>query len=307
MIRRNPEVPDNFFELARHETIGSYARTYGDEIARRYEHLNIIYIPYFPLALDLDFLRALTFPTRLKKVGSVNGIGEPAFKREGDVIGFSPNPVLFNALPQKIVVGYLQQQIADVNWQVRNALRLLFPRYFSLAEGNITWRMTETIDEVMHLDGYHGGKPTPAAMKGMSHRIKLFVNIDSEPRKWRTSYTLPEILKRCRGRFPQGLPDDVDQLAYHLQYQGILPALPYHEVDIPPMGAVLAEGAAIAHAVRYGRRLIVDECHCHRQDMLAPEKQPQAALRGWLDAAGIPVDPIPRVIDPPAGTTAYVA
>lgn len=307
MIRRNTVIPDNIFELAPQASMGDCARAYGDEIARRYEDLNVIYFPRFPLALDFAFLQKVVFPPQLKKIGTKNGLETRAFRREGDNVVFAPNTYVSSVFPDKMAAGYLDSQISEGCWQVRNALYTLLPRYFSLAEFNITWRMTETVDECMHIDGFRGGSPTPAKEKGRLHRVKLFVNIDSVPRKWRTSCALPEILKRCRDKFPQGLPDDVDQLSYALQYAGVLTELPYHEIDIPPMGAILADGGGIAHAVRYGRRLIAAEFLCARTDMLDPEKQAQVALRGWLAEAGIPIDPVPRNFDPPPGATAYTA
>lgn len=305
MANLNPAVPNNIFPLKRHESMGDYARAYGDEIARRYEDLNIIFFPYFPITLDLEFLRSVTFPLEFKKLGTQNGIDRSPFQREGNTVAFDPNPALLHIFPQKLLAGYVQSLIIDVNWQIRAALRTLLPRYYSLAEGNITWRLTETINEPMHADGFSNGKPAKPGLKGAYHRIKLFINIDSEPRKWWTSYTLPENLKRIRERFPQGLPADVDQLSYLLQYEGVFRDLPYHEIDIPPMGAVLAEGSSIAHAVRFGRRMIAAEFFCHTADMLAPEKQPDIALPGWLKAAGIPIDPVPRTIERPAGGDFY--
>lgn len=186
-------------------------------------------------------------------------------------------------------------------------MRTLLPRYYSLTEGNITWRLTETLNEGMHADGFNRGHPSSPESKGRSHRVKLFINIDSELRKWWTSCALPETLRRCHGRFPQGLPADVDQLSYLLQYEGVFRDLPYHEIDIPPMGAVLAEGSGIAHAVPFGRRLVAAEFFCATVDMLAPEKQPDVALPGWLKAAGIPIDPVPRIIEAPPGWGEYDA
>ncbi len=305
MIRRHSEVPDNIFELRRHESIGDYARTYGDEITRRYEDLNIIYIPYFPMDLDLEFLRAVTFPPQFKKIGAVNGIEKNLFEREGSNFRFNEQHILRGVFPQPQVLGYLQEQIVSANWQLRLALRQLFPHYHSLNVGNITWRMTDTLNEGIHVDGFGGGKPQNPQAKNY-HRVKLFVNIDSEPRKWWTSFTMPEILKRHRHEYPEMVGNDLDMLTYRTSRE-FLQAIPHHEIDIPPMGAVIGEASSISHAVRYGRRMVGAECHCLVSDMLDPGKSPHALLPTWLKDAGIGIDPNPKPVELSAAAQAYEA
>ncbi len=290
-IRRNPAVPDNIFELEPQNLMSNYARVYGDEIARRYEDLNIIYFPYFPITLDLEFLHSISLPPKFKKLGTRDGIEKSLFARDGNTHYFDANNFLLKAFPEPQLAGYFQNQVISGNWQIREALRTLLPHYLSLTEGNITWRLTETINEGMHVDGFGGGKPTKPSNKGRLQRIKLFVNIDSEPRKWRTSFTLPEMLKRYANRLPPAVADDADLLSYRIGGVGFLHEAPYHEIDIPPMGAVMGEASAIAHAVRYGRRMIACEFFCHSVDMLDPAKQPQNAVKGWLADAGIGIDP----------------
>src|SRR5204863_476495 len=80
---------------------------------------------------------------------------------------------------------------------LRTGLRILFPRYYSLQEGNITWRLTETSEEGLHLDYFDQGAPIRPDFKAR-HRVKIFINVDSEARRWRVSHDLPEALKRCR-------------------------------------------------------------------------------------------------------------
>lgn len=291
-IRRNPALPDNIFELAPQHSIGDYARVYGDEITRRYEDLNIIYFPYFPLKLDLEFLHSLTFPPQLKKLGTRSGIEKPLFARDGTSFSVDADNILLKAFGGVApLAGYFQHQVMSGNGQLRQALRTLLPRYYSLSEGNITWRMCETIKEGMHVDGFGQGKPTLPEEKGRLHRIKLFVNIDFEPRKWWTSYTMPEMLKRYADRLPPAVADDSDMLAYRIGGVGFLHDAPYHEIDIPPLGAVMGEASAIAHAVRFGRRMIACEFFCLSSDMMDPAKQPQNAVKGWLADAGIGIDP----------------
>jgi hypothetical protein len=287
MIRKNASVPDNFFELREMESIQAYAMAYGDQIAKRYEDLDIVYFPRFPLDIDADFFRVMQVPAQFKKVGTVNGLDKPILIRNADKVMFDHTHVLHQIFGDRMIAAYAQTQIRSVNDQIRRGLHLLFPRYASLTEANITWRLTETIEEPMHIDGFLGGKPTPPQIKGRYHRVKLFINIDSEPRKWWTSYTMPETLKRYRGQLPASLPDDADQVACAIAERKFLWQAPHHEIDIPPMGAVMGEAQGLSHAVRYGRRMIAAEFMCLAEHMLDPSKQCQAKLKGWLGDANI--------------------
>jgi hypothetical protein len=147
--------------------------------------------------------------------------------------------------------------------------------------------MTETLNEGLHVDGFLGGKPTPPELKGRFQRIKLFINIDSEPRRWWTSYILPELFKRYPHNFADGLPDDADQMTYRISRAPWTQSLPHHEIDFPTLAAVTGESQGIPHAIRYGRRVIVAEFMCLNDDMLDPGKHVQASLRRWYNDAGI--------------------
>ena len=288
MIRKNAAVPDNFFELREMDSIQAYAMAYGDLIAKRYEDLNIVCFPRFPLDIDVDFFRSIQLPPQFKKVGTVNGIDKPILIRSGDKLIFDHTHILLQIFGgDRMIATYAQSQIRSVNDQIRRGLNQLFPRYRSLTEANITWRLTETVEEGMHADGFLGGKPTPPEAKGRFQRVKLFINIDSQPRKWWTSFTLGEALKKCRSKLPGSMPDDADMVATALSYGDLLADAPHHEVDIPPMGAVMGEAQAIFHSVRYGRRMIAAEFMCLTEHMLDPSKHIQARLPGWLGDAGI--------------------
>jgi hypothetical protein len=290
MIKRNPAIPDNIFELKRQESFGDYARLYKDEIAQRYEQLNIIYIPYFPLKFDLAFFQTLTFPPELAKVGTKNGISNEVFVRDGNNLKVDSTHILVRvAQNQPVLANYLRNQISSVNAQVEMGLRILFPRYYSLKEFNTTWRLTETRDQVMHIDGFQDGRPLSAAQKN-SHRIKIFINIDSEPRRWRTSYTLPELFNRCRQKLPAYLPNDADQIAHILGKTDVFEEAPYHEIEFPTLSAVLVEAQVVGHSVLYGRRMIAGEYSCSASDMLDPTRNVHAALPHWLQLSGLNIN-----------------
>jgi hypothetical protein len=285
MIEKHPDVPDHFFVLDRHEQIGDYARTYGDELARRYENYQVLYFPHFPIAFDLPLIRALTIPDVFSKVGVANGIEDPIFKRSGIDLSFNRDHILFKMFQQEALAGYVQAQIKAGNDQIREALRTLFPKYFSLMCGNITWRLTDTPEGDLHIDCFNKGQRLNDHMNSF-HRIKLFINSDTEPRLWRTSFSLPEVLARYRDALPGTLPLDRNAIASIMVGLNLLKDAPGHSVAYPPLSAVAVNAEAVFHQVVRGRKVIAAEFLCAGADMLNPKLLTHAQLPGWLAQNG---------------------
>ncbi|MDG2321756.1 MAG: hypothetical protein P8L79_15990 [Rhodospirillaceae bacterium] len=289
MIERHPDIPDNIIELERHETIGDYARAYGDQLARMYEDLNFIVFPHFPLKIDLYPFQNISFPAPLMKIGTANGLEEDIFTRTGDKISVDQDHLLLRAFGDIRLASYIRSQIFSVNAQVREALRVLFPRYFSLAPVNQTWRLAPADDILIHLDRFDTTTQTPVSKR--PHRLKFFINIDAQPREWITSYTLPEVLMRRRDRFPDVLPNDINAVNQTIFSNSVYAGAPHHQINYPTLSAVFGNGEAVSHGVIKGDRVIGGEFFCYPSDMLDPAKNTHSQLPQWLEDAGISVGP----------------
>src|SRR5688572_26885939 len=209
MIERHPEVPDHFLVLERKETFGDYARAYGERLAEHCENRGIVIVPFMPIEFDLAFFQSITFPQQWKKIGTANGIEAPVYTREGGNIRPKEDHPFLELGKGVEWASYVQSQVATFNAQLRRGLSVLFPAYHSLREANITWRLTETVEEGMHFDVFGGGAPLGLKNK-KANRVKIFINIDTEPRRWRTSFDLPAVLDACRDELPMELADDIN-------------------------------------------------------------------------------------------------
>ena len=291
MFERNPLLPDNLWELDRHNSFGDYARAYGDEIARHYENREVIAIPYFPLDFDLALFQRMIFPKRHFKIGTANGLDRNLYIRKDLDCDIDPTHPLFQIFADPKMVAYVQAQIRSVNDQIRSALKVLFPKYYSMAEMNITWLLTETGHLAqsgnlgMHMDTFDEGKKI-SPREGRSQRIKLFINIDTEPRLWSTSFTMPEVLKRYRDVLPSTLPADANNVAHVLTNSGVFESVPVHNISIPPLAAVMCDAQFISHTIRYGRRMIAAEFSCDENDLLDPAQNSHRQVSDWLVSSG---------------------
>jgi len=290
VIERAPDLPDHFLVLERRESFGDYARTYGDAISAHYENRGVVVVPHMPIRFDLDFFQGIEFPPQLKKIGTANGLEKPVVRRSDGKLSVDTTHPLVGLFGNMSMAAYAQSQIASFNGQLRTGLALLFPHYRSLEEGNITWRLTETVEEGLHLDVFKGGKPLPQPSKSR-HRVKIFINIDREPRRWRTSRDLPGLLKACRGALPGELPDEINVVNDVIDKLGVLKSQPCHNVAYPTMSAVFVNAEVVAHEVVYGRRMVAGEFGCAREDMLDPARHTHAAMRAWLEDAGYRIAP----------------
>ena len=93
----------------------------------------------------------------------------------------------------------LQQVILDTSQKYREFFARTFPNYMPEREKN-TWRFTEARDYNMHFDSYyHPDK----------FYIRMFTNLDSKPRIWRTSYSFQEACALHQGTIRNSSPDRV--------------------------------------------------------------------------------------------------
>ena len=290
MIERAAEVADRFLVLEPRPSFGDYAREYRERLAEHYEERGVLLLPRVPIDFDLEFFQSLAFPAQWKKIGTANGIEAPVIERRGGRVAVNRQHPLMEHFQDVPLACYVQSQIASFDAQLRAGLRTLFPRYFSLQEGNISWRLTETSQEGLHLDFFDRGAPLTPELK-RRHRLKIFINVDSEARSWRVSHDLPEVLKRCRAALPEALPDDINVVNSVIDKMGVLDDLPGHKVDYPPLSAVIVNAELVAHEVVRGRRLIAGEFWCDERDMLDPARHSHRLLARWLSDAGYRIAP----------------
>lgn len=278
VVERHPEIDNNIVVLDRHDSIPDYVKAYGDRLSEWYEDHNAIVIPNWPLTLDLAFLQSIAMPAPYKKIGSVNGIDGPLFKRkEGKFVGINPLLGLNMEMMEKI---YLRDQIQMAFHQIRLDIARLFGGY-RLLEANMTFRCVPTRDEGMHLDTFTNADPSPM------HRLKFFLNIDSENREWQTSYSLPralEVYRNLLGDLPAGISRNDLNHALNAKLKDILPR---HRISYPTLSCVIANGETVFHEVTYGNRMIAGELFTPVETMRTPDKFIGRQVADTLQRLGI--------------------
>lgn len=277
VINRSPEVEDYFVVLERHESALEYQATYGDGIAEAYENQKLILLPFIRLNVDLEFLNALTFPQNFKKISAGDRLGGNLMRRDGKRISRDPDHPINIIIENQGIATYVNHQIATVFEELRLAIRQLFPAYQSLREGALTWRFTESRDEIIHYDTYE----PDSRFYSREHRVKFFVNLDYVPRTWHLTHRIDWVLREHREIFPETLPCHLNEITRIASGWPELQKLPYHELRFPQLSIVLGNAESIGHGVKYGNRVIGGEFFVTPEQMLDSRK----SVHGLYDPA----------------------
>lgn len=267
-INRSPEVEDYIVTLEHHETALDYQATYGDTIAEAYEDQKLILLPSIRVDADLEFLNALTFPPEFKKISAGDRLGDSLMRRDGKRLSRDPDHPINVIIEDQGLATYVNHQIASVFAQLRLAIRQLFPAYRSLREGALTWRFTQSREEIIHYDSFDPN----SRFYSREHRVKFFVNLDNEHRIWHLTHRIDRILRDHRTVFPDPLPAHLNDVAKIASQWPELQKMPYHELRFPHLSAVLGNAESIGHGVKFGNRVIGGEFFVPPEEMLNPRK-----------------------------------
>lgn len=248
-IVKNEKLDDYFVELGQFQDIRNY-----------YERGRVIIfdeIPFFDTYKEFLNNQVISFFTEDIKIKKMKGAALlKKIDQEHILLKFTKKP------------WDLQKIILDTYLFVKGSLNKLFPHYHILSE-NWTWRLTTTKNDAMHLDSYAG-------QSNDLHNVRVFINLDNQPRVWRTSILLPEIYKKYRhiikyiektcGKNTH--PNDINNiLNQEVPWQN----LPFHEIYFAPFSMWLCDSQFIPHQGLRGNKLAAYTFRVSPETMLHPE------------------------------------
>ncbi len=265
LINRHPKLTDYFVGYP-----GLTVDTPLDEvprIVRPYEFGRVIHFPSLKLRIDHDFWAAV--PTEgyalLKKLVSSPAAGDPADDARLD-----------RRLAQAQVARGLAR---DLKREVVRIYEQMLPIYERLFEGyrftgrQAVWRLNTIRNENMHVDTYrHEVK---------DHFARVFINLDSQPRIWMTSYGIEQMF----ARFGRELSDEAlragDPAAFRLALNTAAfggrttmwwDEAPRHVVYFDPGDVWAVDSRQVAHQIFYGRRAVSIDFFVQPDSMAKPKR-----------------------------------
>lgn len=258
----NPKLP-NYFVSAPEVTGESTIRSYVPE----FENAKVVHFPNIKTRIDHEFWANLDtnkYP-RLRKFGAVL-CGEP--QRDAK---YHREALLAREVPEELALS-LCDQFQVIYESLLPVYNAIFSGY-EFAKRKVVWRLNTTMNENMHVDVYSEEKD--------EHFARMFVNLDTQPRIWHTSWTIDDILDRLDGRLSEKTIREASRAdlwrEIALTLFGESPAewwddQPRHVAYFDPGDIWIVDSRQVAHQIFYGRRALSIDFAVHRSSMRNPER-----------------------------------
>ena len=146
----------------------------------------------------------------------------------------------------------VRAEVQRVNAGLKRMTQDLLPGYRVLRE-QYSWRFLPTDQRVhpVHLDGFHG--------HGDQHYVRLFLNLDREPRVWHVADRLATVVHRDHAELDWAHLASLDgdefcnHIGYHMRRKGKPPC---HEIAFQQGDLWLGDTRKIPHGVVSGHRVV---------------------------------------------------
>lgn len=267
-IVRNPQVADHIVEVSLDSDDGCA------DARRLYEDGNLVLLRGVRFDLDYAFLNGLNFDVegpdeflrKLKKYGGDRVIAlDPSSPNSLDQFVFRE---VFGSDAGRL--AYFQQQVRSGDAQSDALYARIFPNYVS-TRTVYTWRFTATMFENAHWDNF--GIPE------RFHQVRIFTNIASSPRLWRTSHRIDDfaasVYNDCNlATVADKMGDDLNRFVNKSiggMKAACLDGLPKNHIAFEQGDVWICETRIVAHQIYYGEKAFAAMYFSDPQTMDRPD------------------------------------
>ena len=273
VVFKNPNLPDYFLDFPQVRADTPLAEL--PSVVQPFESGRVITFSNLRLDIDTAFWASLDTDRhpRLRKLSSRPPEGEETDQALDDRLRQAELPAADK--------DRLRQEIARVYAQVLPIYERLFAGY-AFTRRHAVWRLQTIMNENMHVDTYEG--------RTADHFARLFINLDDQPRIWKTSWPIADIYARFADRVPPEAAASGDADLFRTQLNrrafGAGPKEwwdnePRHVVYFQPGEAWAVDSRQIAHQIFYGRRAVSIDFFVDVKSMRRPARH-YLAMAGRL-------------------------
>jgi hypothetical protein len=269
IIKKNPNLPDYFLEVGgvTLETPPSAVPS----IVGRYEDAKVMWFPELKPRIDTGFWASLDTRSlrALKKLSTRSNIdGSQDASSTAAQIGSLEKAGVDRGLAAEVA-----RQMSSLLEQVMPLYQPLFGGYRFL-KGKVVWRLQDVYTENLHLDAY----ASPVA----NHFARLFINLDTQPRIWHTSWQAEDVMRIAKGRLPaeEFTKRSANDLwsAFNFSVFGKTSSewwddQPRHVAFFEPGDVWSVDSRLVAHQIFYGRRAVSIDFSVDPATMLSGDRQ----------------------------------
>lgn len=258
----NPRLPD-YFLSAPEVTSSGTARSYVDE----YEGAKVVVFPNLANDIDHEFWAALDTDRyrELKKFGPILQPGVDAAEQRHQL-----QKALAVRGIDKPVANALIEQFQRLMAHMVPAYQAIFADY-DFDRWKVMLRLNTIMAENMHIDTYK--------TENEQHFARMFINLDTQPRIWHTSWRVGDMVERAVGRIPPGELDGLtrgevwsrlNSKFFGQNSREWWDEQPRHIAFFSPGDAWIVDSRQVAHQIFYGRRALSIDFSVPKQLMKDP-------------------------------------
>jgi hypothetical protein len=145
---------------------------------------------------------------------------------------------------------------------------------YSFHRRKVSWRLNTIMAENMHIDTYKE--------ENEEHFARMFVNLDTQPRIWQTSWRVQDMIEQASGRIS---PEDLEGLSRGDVWSKLNTAFfgrnsrewwddqPRHIAFFSPGDVWVVDSRQVAHQIFYGRRALSIDFFVSKEHMNNPGVQ----------------------------------
>lgn len=253
----NPNLP-SYFVSAPEVTSAETARSYVPE----FEAGKVVTFPNLKASVDHDFWASLD--TR----------EYPALRKLGGLVQDDHNLTVKlhrESLRQRGVAEGMVNTLCDQFQAIYAALLPVYRAVFAdyrFEKKKVVWRLNTLMNENMHLDVYDEERP--------EHFARMFINLDTQPRIWQTSWTVDDLIDQLKGRIPESAIREKSRadLWKELSFALFGPSpqqwwdnQPHHVAYFDPGDIWIVDSRQVTHQIFYGRRALSIDFSVARESM----------------------------------------
>jgi len=283
-IKMSPALPDYFVEMDWRDRAKD-PQAFADEMTRRYEGGDVVLLRNSPISqIDYDLLNKISLPegTAYKKIRDDRFV-RPRLNME--------SLRLHRYLIQHYPTLYrpICREIARASGVVREVAQQLFPHY-RFIKTPCSWRFTPTGPEHMHID--HFGAVNDEKEKWY---LRIFMNIDKEPRKWNLGYTLDGLaehfydeagMAKWQGARGADFSREISEWLYGVKDENRDGGWPRHEIEWATGDVWIVDSLLHSHQIVKGRRMMATGFEIDPDTMQNPALSLDSRVRGYHQRYG---------------------
>lgn len=277
-IELSPRVADCFVRMDWKEEEDDPAG-FRSELVRLYELGKVIILENAPFQADFALLNKISLPQgpRFQKL-SEKFLCAPKLHR-ADV-----RRLFYDAFGLN-VGSYLdfRREVSRISDGLRGFARDVF-RSYRFLKLDVSWRFTPTGPEGLHIDYFKRTEDL--------HYLRIFLNVDREPRIWTMSHQLEELIaqygKEARLIGLVGEPSNaicarLNEVVFDRVNALPRSAMDRHVVSFAPGDVWLCETRLNSHEIYSGHRLVATDFYVDPASMLDPSQRVEARVKRSLE------------------------